>query len=36
MDVRPARSVRVTMRLAAVLCGLAVLASAGCGGDDGN
>jgi hypothetical protein len=36
MDVRPARSVRVTMRLALLLlCGLGLLAS-GCSGDGGD
>jgi hypothetical protein len=36
MDARPSRSVRMTMRMATLVCGLALLASAGCGGDDGD
>jgi hypothetical protein len=34
-DARPPRSVRVTMRAAVLICGLAVIAAAGCG-DDGD
>jgi hypothetical protein len=34
IGTRPVRSVGVTMRVAALLCGLALLAAAGCGGDD--
>jgi hypothetical protein len=33
-NLRPVRSVGVTMRIAALLCGLALIAAAGCGGDD--
>jgi hypothetical protein len=33
-DMRPARSVRMRMRLALLLCALAPLGAAGCGGDD--
>jgi hypothetical protein len=35
-DVRSARSVRMRMRLALLLCALAPLAATGCGGDDGD
>jgi hypothetical protein len=33
-NARPVRSVGVTMRVAALMCGIALFATAGCGGDD--